>query len=296
MLPHTNMTSLFAAAALLSLLLKDGTNIATAWEDEDFFRYCPPSRCHEHGPEIRFPFRLKSSNTSCGVPSLFLSCSAKEDTILDHPDLGPCQVTAIDYKRQVMKITPLVDFLSTCPLQKIKSKGLSSFIDYADSSAINYSYDQGSIVSCLREFTPSIQADLIVGPIPCLSNATHFSYLVEAHVSMYVLALDCKVTSGVIPIPTAFNDIDDVLDHSTFKERAERILSLTETMVSWYVDLLQQHPYGEGYSEAYNCQQCEEHGQRCAFNSQRNVTFCIRNPQGIFLNWTKPVRTYSFIL
>lgn len=275
------MTSLFATAVLLSLLLKDGTNIATAWEDEDFFIYCPPSRCHEHGPEIRFPFRLKSSNTSCGIPSMFvLSCSADEDTILDNPYLGPYKVTSIDYKRQVIRITPLVDFLSPCPLQKIRSVSFAS-----PENLGGYYYDQGSIVSCLREFTPSIRADHVAGPIPCLSNTTHFSYLVDVRVSMSVLGLDCKVISdGCIPIPTTLSFIDgnSVLDHSTFKGRAERILSLTETMVTYV------------YDRDYSCRQCEEHGKRCAFNSKRNVTFCIRNPNGTISNWTKLVRIYSF--
>ncbi|TVU34164.1 hypothetical protein EJB05_15993, partial [Eragrostis curvula] len=33
-----------------------------AWEDEDFFSNCPPSRCSKYGPEIRFPFQLESSS------------------------------------------------------------------------------------------------------------------------------------------------------------------------------------------------------------------------------------------
>uniref|UniRef100_A0A8R7RFJ6 non-specific serine/threonine protein kinase n=2 Tax=Triticum urartu TaxID=4572 RepID=A0A8R7RFJ6_TRIUA len=87
---------------------------------------------------------------------------------------------------------------------------------------------------------------------------------------MHVLALDCKVISdGLIPIPKTYNPVGGkVLDHSTFKGRAERLLSLSETTVSYVYD------YG------YSCRQCEEHGKRCAFNSQRNVTFCIRNPHG----------------
>lgn len=95
---------------------------------------------------------------------------------------------------------------------------------------------------------------------------------------MSVIALDCKVISdGFIPIPTTRSIIDgkSVLDHSTFKGRAERILNLTETMVSY-----------DGYR---SCSQCEEHGKRCAFDSKRDATFCI----GTISNWTKPVRVYS---
>jgi hypothetical protein len=273
------MTNLFAAAVLLFLLLKAGIYIATAWEDEDFFRYCPPSWCHKHGPEIRFPFRLESSNIACGAPCMQLSCSAEEHTILDHPHLGPCQVTSIDYKLQVMKITPLVDFFSPCPLQKIKTT--SFFGSTTDDSCAMYNYQAASIISCSREVTRNIQFldfqvtssdDLIVGPIPCLSNTSHLSYLVHSIMPMTVLTSDCKVVSdGVFPIPQVL---------FSFKESAERILSFAETTVSWTIDFLQHN--GKLCQEPRNCGcgQCEEIGKRCAFNSQRNDTFCIANPHG----------------
>ncbi|KAF0899021.1 hypothetical protein E2562_012712 [Oryza meyeriana var. granulata] len=63
----SSQAALVAGALLLvSSLLLGGAHLqlqATAWEDKDFFSYCPPSRCSEHGPEIRYPFRLNSSNT-----------------------------------------------------------------------------------------------------------------------------------------------------------------------------------------------------------------------------------------
>nr|CAB3477390.1 unnamed protein product [Digitaria exilis] len=85
--------------------------MATAWDDEDFFSYCPPSRCSEHGPEIRFPFRLESSNTSslCGVPGMNLACSG-QDTIL----VQPYVVTAIDYRRGSLTLVPRVDSSAFC--------------------------------------------------------------------------------------------------------------------------------------------------------------------------------------
>jgi hypothetical protein len=272
------MTNLFATAVLLSLLLKDGINVATAWEDEDFFRYCPPSRCHKHGPEIRFPFRLESSNISCGAPCMQLSCSTEQDTILDHSHIGPCKVTSIDYKLQVMKITPLVDFLSPCPLEKIKTT--SFFGSTTNDSCAIYNYQAGSIVSCSREFAPNTQfldvfvgpADIFIGPIPCLSNTSHLSYLVDSAVTMSVLTLDCKVVSnGVFPIPQGL---------SSFKESAERILNFAETTVRWEINFLWHD--GKRCQEPLDCGcgQCEEIGKRCAFNSQRNNTFCVDNPHG----------------
>nr|CAB3477391.1 unnamed protein product [Digitaria exilis] len=88
-----------------------GMSMATAWDDEDFFRYCPPSRCSKHGPEIRFPFRLESSNTStlCGAPGMKLTCS-DQDTILVHPFI----VTAIDYRLNTLTFVPRVDSSASC--------------------------------------------------------------------------------------------------------------------------------------------------------------------------------------
>ncbi|KAF0899016.1 hypothetical protein E2562_012707 [Oryza meyeriana var. granulata] len=105
--------------SLVSLLLL-GAHLkqAAAWEDKDFFSSCPPSRCSEHGPEIRFPFRLNSSNTpsSCGLPCMKLACSDSQDTILDNYYLGrPYKVTAIDYRYAKLTIIPLGD-LDSCPL------------------------------------------------------------------------------------------------------------------------------------------------------------------------------------
>jgi len=76
----------FLVIALLLCLLIDGVYKATGWDDADFFSNCPPSRCSEHGPEIRYPFKLESSNTSslCGAPCMKLACYG-DDTILVFP-------------------------------------------------------------------------------------------------------------------------------------------------------------------------------------------------------------------
>ncbi|KAG8096735.1 hypothetical protein GUJ93_ZPchr0013g37037 [Zizania palustris] len=108
--------ALVAALLVVSVVGHHGANQqATAWEDEDFFSHCPPSRCSEHGPEIRFPLQLNSSNTpsSCGLPCMKLACSGP-DTILDSKYLGrPYKVTAIDYRRRSLTIIPLEDYPST---------------------------------------------------------------------------------------------------------------------------------------------------------------------------------------
>jgi hypothetical protein len=185
------MSSKFLAIYLLLAFLSHGTcsymaTTASGWDDHDFFRHCPPSRCSKDGPEIRFPHRLESSNTSsaCRASCARLACSG-QDTILHHPILGPCKVTSIDYKEAVINIIHLLPF--PCPLQKLMVDSLPP-----DDSPVPYELDH------LQN-----AAENIFGPISCLSGTgQYFSYLVHAQLYMYLLPLDCRIVSrGSIPIP-----------------------------------------------------------------------------------------------
>uniref|UniRef100_A0A0E0JDC2 RING-type E3 ubiquitin transferase n=1 Tax=Oryza punctata TaxID=4537 RepID=A0A0E0JDC2_ORYPU len=239
------MSSKFLAIYLLFAFLSHGTcsymaTTASGWDDHDFFRQCPPSRCSKDGPEIRFPHRLESgSNTSsaCGASCARLACSG-QDTILHHPFLGPCKVTSIDYKEAVLNIIPPVDPSSPCPLQKLIIDGLPPD-DYNGCQL--YRRVPAKIVHCSKEFTPNgtspvdgyafmNNADYITSKISCLSEASHFSYLVYAQLYMYVLPLDCRIVSrGSIPISGPGYPTD--IGGPTFKERAERIINFAETTV-----------------------------------------------------------------
>ncbi|KAF0899005.1 hypothetical protein E2562_012696 [Oryza meyeriana var. granulata] len=234
------MSKVVATALLISLINHGAyTDMASAWEDQDFVRNCPPSRCSDGGPEIRFPHRLESSNSSsaCGASCARLACSGP-DTILHHPFLGPCKVTAIDYKKAVFQIIPLVDSLSPCPLQKLIIENLPK-PDYRYSRCSLYDAQPGKTVSCSKLLTPSssptdnydanIADRAVVGPISCLSDPSHFSYLVDANEYIYSLPLNCKaVSKGIIQIPGLVT-----ADGPTFKQLAERIVNFAETTVSW---------------------------------------------------------------
>uniref|UniRef100_A0A0E0FFD8 Protein kinase domain-containing protein n=2 Tax=Oryza nivara TaxID=4536 RepID=A0A0E0FFD8_ORYNI len=269
------MRGFLAAALLVFGILLNLDTAASAWEHKDFFSYCPPSRCSEHGPEVRFPFQLESNNTtqsSCGLPFMKLSCSG-QDTILDNKCLGrPYKVTAIDYKHPVLTAVPLADegnSSSPCPLLKsisirpsLKADNGYHYMMYQNPCETYDEHYYAALVSCSTEFAPASIPDAtddIVGPISCLSNQTHLSYLVEVHASMSLLTLDCEVISdGPIPIPVFYYSIYDL---PTFRGSAERILNFSDTTVWWYL---------------YDCPQCEQLGGRCAFSSQRNQTFCMR--------------------
>ncbi|VAH00467.1 unnamed protein product [Triticum turgidum subsp. durum] len=271
------MSKLLVIALLLLPLINHGIYLATAWDDQDFFKYCPPSQCSQHGPEIRYPFCLESSNKSsssscgCAVRSIRkLTCSG-QDTILVHPVLGPYSVSAIDYRHSSMKLIPLVDPCFVLQQKLVISRSSSSpRADVINDEMPGLYRWNSTLVRCSREFAPGA-ADGIAGPVSCLSNTTHFFYLVDGYEDMSILPLDCKVVplsdgvgGGLIPIYMFDDPMSDNLPVS-FKERTERILSFAETTVYWY---------------GYYCARCERSGGRCAFSSQRDRRFCMPGPHG----------------
>ncbi|XBJ05530.1 hypothetical protein VPH35_024289 [Triticum aestivum] len=251
---------IFLVTALVVCLVSHGTDMATAsaaWDDQDFFRNCLPSRCSKDGPEIRFPLRLDSSNTSssCGATCAKLACSGQA-TIMFHPLLGPCNVTAMNYTGTVLNITP--------PYLRVSPPA------HTGHHCTPHYSRTGKLVGCSREFTPggitqypvyddrggyyasSSATDTIAGPISCLSNKSHFSYLVATDGFMYDLPLDCKVISdAVLPIfGTGYYG-------SASNHGVKGTLSFYDIAANW-----SEH----------------ETGQRCAFSSQRNQTFCLSQP------------------
>ncbi|CAO2179526.1 unnamed protein product [Urochloa humidicola] len=298
----------FLVIALLFCLHKDGVYVATASADQDLFSYSPPSRCSKHGPEVRFPFKLESSNTNtslsslCGSPCIRLACSG-QDTILLHPVLAPYKVTAIDYKKAALTIAPRSNY-STCHLIA-NFMSASSMIPYDfdyPSDYPCYTFYTGFAVSCLKKLTPSkSESDYIVGPVSCLSNATHLLYLVYAYADISILPLDCKaVSDGMIPIP-----VKPIMPYTTFKEQVEMILDGATMTVGWWSQIGPDFSYDptkcghRGVCEptshevngssmtvywcnyepglAYNCTQCERQRRHCAFSSQTNQTFCMHH-------------------
>jgi hypothetical protein len=185
-------------------------------------------------------------------------------------------VTAIDYRHKLLTIIPLVNSLSPCPLQTLISKS----IPFDNSLRSDY-LEYATLVCCSKEIMPDNDAaNYFVGPVSCLSNATHFSYMVDARVSMSVLPLDCKVVSdGVIPIPLH----NTITRPSRFKGSAERILGFAEMTIS------SECPNKCSSYFPYTCEEsCEFDGGRCAFSSERNQSFCMPNHHGIISNWSKP--------
>uniref|UniRef100_A0A0D3EIW8 Protein kinase domain-containing protein n=1 Tax=Oryza barthii TaxID=65489 RepID=A0A0D3EIW8_9ORYZ len=200
-----------------SLLNYESYVAAALEDDEDFFETCSSQRCSKHGPEIRFPFRLSTQPSSCGAPGMHLSCSG-QDTILNHPVLGPCKVTEISYSYATMNVIPPVDSSPPCPLLKLMSKNQSTSVYKPQGPQ-----SQGAtLVVCSRDPIPANQYD-IVGPISCLGHNNQFWYLADPYTYMSVLPLDCTVISKGIPMPYSYDKKGRInWDTSNFKETANR--------------------------------------------------------------------------
>lgn len=151
---------------LLLLLLNYASCAATSLEGDNFLKTCSSHRCSKHhGPEIRFPFRLSTHPPACGAPGMQLSCLG-HDTILDHPVLGTCKVTAIYYTHRVMNVIPLAGSSPQCPLQKLVSRNQSTDVY----TSVAHSYPDSVLVGCSRVAT---NQDHIVGPSSCLSLSSN---------------------------------------------------------------------------------------------------------------------------
>ncbi|KAM3198415.1 hypothetical protein ACQJBY_073519 [Aegilops geniculata] len=238
---------------VLLFLLTNESYLGAASDDEDFFKKCSSQRCSKHGPKIQFPFRLSTQPTSCGAAGMQLSCSG-HDTILDHPVLGSSKVTAIYYMHRVINITPLVESLTQCPLQKLISGKLETGV-YKQPQSFT------TLVRCSKNIIPANPYS-IVGPAPCVSsNASQILYLALASAYISDLPWDCVAISKGIPIPFSYDKHGPNSDPSS--EIAKAVVNFGATTFTWHLNNI-----------TGVCQQCEQEGRYCGFSSERHQAFC----------------------
>ncbi|KAF7148678.1 hypothetical protein RHSIM_Rhsim03G0201300 [Rhododendron simsii] len=147
--------------------------------------------CSDHGPPIRFPFRINNHHPPhCGYPGFDLSCSPNNTaTVLDLPNSVKVLVTHIDYKSRLIHIkdpnscfpqqrqnlnlsTAPFQFadivytfcLFSCPLAKpgfsyrvtcLGSDGREMYAEYGDVS-VYYAYDPPQMLSCRKTYNLSV--------------------------------------------------------------------------------------------------------------------------------------------
>ncbi|XP_077239203.1 rust resistance kinase Lr10-like [Tasmannia lanceolata] len=158
---------------------------------------CPPSNCSLHGPEIRFPFRLKEHQLQhCGYPNFDLSCKG-ENTVLKLSSSMEVFVRDINYKKQTLTIFEPQNCI----------KGLFFNLNLSTSP-----FQYSSIYYCSNYtfFNCSSEVDFAYGdPIPCKRDFQHVGY---GDSSLDTLPVSCQPIKTVfIPSPYRLNDVLDLM-------------------------------------------------------------------------------------
>ncbi|KAK1279672.1 putative receptor-like protein kinase [Acorus gramineus] len=212
--------------------------------DDGFFKICPPKKCGDEGPLIRFPFRLDSQPRSCSLNTTQLSCSGNT-TLLNLPWSGNFTVTAIDYLHNIITIKGR-DSWSKCPLQGFLSLNFTSTV---------FIPLMVSLVSCPRN-SSWIIPDKVVGPIPCLSDDPNQSiYAASGFLSMDVLPDICEKYSKA---DDSFSGIRGYFD-CTFACAIDKLMATREVKL-WYDS---------------DCYTCEENGDFCGWNQTTDTVVCV---------------------
>ena len=90
------------------LLFAISTDCAEIGASED---ECMVLRCSDQGPAIRFPFRQQDQPENCGYPGFELSCTEKNQTIIDLPSSVKLSVKKINYRSREIVVEGLNDSL-----------------------------------------------------------------------------------------------------------------------------------------------------------------------------------------
>ncbi|XP_057950404.1 rust resistance kinase Lr10-like [Malania oleifera] len=163
---------------------------------------CKPSTCGDHGPEIRFPFRLKNRRQPehCAYPrrDFALSCTNQGDTLLELrlPGVLPIDiiklvVKEIDYGSQIIHVSDPNDCLpKQLPYLNFSASPFQSFYqhDTYNFSLFNCSYsaDRDSMSFYL---------------ISCLSTSSHQVYaLYSDRYGEELPLLSCKKTGSILGV------------------------------------------------------------------------------------------------
>ncbi|KAK1281366.1 hypothetical protein QJS04_geneDACA002919 [Acorus gramineus] len=229
---------------------------------DDFFKVCPPSQCGNEGPLIRFPFRLDSQPSSCGLKGYELSCSGST-TLLNLPSGDNLSVTGIDHVGRFITIDG-GDSQSECPLKGLLSLNFTN-------SVFSPNLGVFSLVSCPTNISwtaPRWIQQWVAGPITCLSNAPNqLIYLAAEFVSVDLLPDVCTKISDVKS--NGYNSLYSNLFvelQCKFSCTVDKLMKAREVVLG----------YSLGIEKS--CQQCEEigRGHFCGFNQTTNNTVCVK--------------------
>ncbi|KAJ1688358.1 hypothetical protein LUZ63_019748 [Rhynchospora breviuscula] len=229
----------FSHVLAITLCIPHLTLVILAHGKDSFAIECPPSRCSEEGPVVRYPFRLDSRAPHCGYGNFVLACSGN-NTILQLPLSGEYNVTSIDYKFPLLTITRYS--WTPCPWRNIDIPNVTG-------SPFSIDVEHVTWLDCPTELT-SISND-VAGPISCLSSKGRFTYVINAGL-ISDIPTNCIKTNNT---SYAFYSYWDIQHYGT-RPQAKLYWGY-----HWQDDMTK-------------CSACEMNGHHCESNLETRKPFC----------------------
>ncbi|XP_044488789.1 rust resistance kinase Lr10-like [Mangifera indica] len=213
--------------------------------------FCPPKTCSPDGPEIRYPFRLKTQPLFCGDEGFELSC-LNDKTLLHLPFSGDYYVQKIVYYIGLITIVDVEE--TACTIQSLLAPNLRNSRFHVSNLNLEH-----TIFNCTNRINTSSHYDA-VGPISCLSYDRNFVYVMPSYkYSDKILPLNCRKYKTV-ESSRYFTSADASRGTSTNPAIA----------IGW-------KPHKE-------CDKCEDSGDYCGFDTTSNSVMCCKhdNPKFCF--------------
>ncbi|KAJ4947987.1 hypothetical protein NE237_014226 [Protea cynaroides] len=225
---------------------------------------CPTTKCGSHGPDIRFPFRLRGEQQPkhCSYPGFELSCKDGH-TVLDLPTpSGEIFVKSISYVSQTLRIfnphncdaALLFDLNFT--MSRLTKKCI--FNNYTNTpSPFHYApryedEDQDSFFTfCDCSLEDDAKEGFLQIPSPCMSSSGHY-YILHPSESLDGLRPSCTSVKTVCTP----SDFRDYLDYGFADDPPLYTLS-------W---------------DRPECRYCESLGKACGFNETTGELGCYYKP------------------
>ncbi|RWW63095.1 hypothetical protein BHE74_00029753 [Ensete ventricosum] len=231
----------------LFVVLLRASYIETTWadEDDDLMKDCREATCGNL--TIRYPFRLQSSPSYCGVTGLEVACSGG-DAVLALPQIGRCKMIHIDYQYGFVVRIKLGESWARCPLRTLFSTNLTT------PSYEFYGRFDLLLLNCSKEIPPVPEG--VAGPISCLGSEGRFAYVAESYEDMDDIPASCNAEPPVREISS-----DDNGDYS-FNGAVQYFMRTQELNLRLTIP------------EIANCTACEI----CGFRRRRNQTYCMSGP------------------
>ncbi|XP_021279545.1 rust resistance kinase Lr10-like isoform X2 [Herrania umbratica] len=147
---------------------------------------CPDVACREGGPSVRFPFWLKDRQPeSCGYPGFELSCSERNETLIEFPYSGQFSVPVIDYEMLIIYIGDP----QGCMARRLKN------LTVTGSPFTNYWLDYYVLLNCSSRIQRSYPETFL---IDCLSSSNHLVYAAFSSTYMSLdLLFSCHFIANV---------------------------------------------------------------------------------------------------